>query len=145
MKNLGEYHEFYVQSDTLLLADVFENFRNMCLEIHELDPSKFLSARGLEWQAAIKKTIVKLDLLTDINMLLMVGKGIRGGISHSIYQYAKANKYMNNYKNNKESSYIQYWYVSNLFRQAMLQKRPVNNFEWIKDTSQFNEYFIKKL
>ena len=78
-------------------------------------------------------------------MLLMVGKGIRGGISHSIYQYAKANKYMNNYKNNKESSYIQYWYVSNLFRQAMLQKRPVNNFEWIKDTSQFNEYFIKKL
>ena len=64
----------YVQRDTLLLADVFENFRNMCLEIYELDPTKFLSATGLAWQAALKKTKVKLDLLTDINMLLMVEK-----------------------------------------------------------------------
>ena len=75
----------YVQSDTLLLADVFENFRNMCLEIYKLDPAKFLSAPGLAWQAALKKTKVKLDLLTDIDMLLMVEKGIRGGIYHSIY------------------------------------------------------------
>ena len=64
----------YVQSDTVLLADLFENFRNICLEIYELDPAKFLSAPGLAWQAALKKTKVKLDLLTDINMLLMVEK-----------------------------------------------------------------------
>ena len=89
--NIGEYHELYVQSDTLLLADVFEDFKNMCLEIYELDPANFLSAPGLAWRAAFKKTKVKLDLLTDINMLLMVEKGIRGGICHSIYQYAKAN------------------------------------------------------
>ena len=80
-----------VKSDTLLLADVFENFRNMSLKIYELDPAKFLSAPGLAWQAVLKKTKVKLDLLADINMLLMVEKGIRGGIFHSIYLYAKAN------------------------------------------------------
>ena len=85
MRKLGEYHDLYVQSDTLLLADVFGNYRNMCLEIYELDPVKVLSAPGLAWQAALKKTKVKLDLLTDIDMLLMVEKGIRGGICHSIY------------------------------------------------------------
>ena len=91
----------YVQSDTLLLADVFENFRNMCLEIYELDPAIFLSAPGLAWQAALKKTEVKLDLLVDIDMLLMVEKGIRGGICHSIYRYTKANnKYMKDYDKN---------------------------------------------
>ena len=99
IKNLGEYHDLYVQSDTLLLA-VFEDFRNMCLKIYKLDPKKFLSAPGLACQAAIKKTKVKLDLLTDADMLLMVEKGIRRGICHSTYRYAKANnKYMNDYKN----------------------------------------------
>ena len=91
IKSLGEYYESYVQSDTLLLADVIENFRNMCINIYKLDPAKFLSASGLAWQAALEKTRVKLDLLTDIDMLLMLEKGIRGGICHSIYQYAKAN------------------------------------------------------
>ena len=72
IKNLGEYHDLLVQSDTFLLADVFENFQNKCLEIDELDTARFLTALGLAWQAAFKKTKVKLDLLTDINMLLMV-------------------------------------------------------------------------
>ena len=85
IKNLGEYHDLYVQSDTLLLADAFEHFRNMCLEIYKLDPAKFLSAPGLALQGALKQTKVKLDLLTDIDMLLIVEKGIRGGIYHSIY------------------------------------------------------------
>ena len=67
----------YVQSDTLLLAYVFENFRNKCIEIYELDPAYFLSAPGLAWQACLKKTEVKLGLLTDVDMLLMVEKGIR--------------------------------------------------------------------
>ena len=91
IKHLREYHDLYVQRDILLLADVFENFRSMCLKIYELDPAKFLSGPGLAWQAALKKTKVKLDLLTDVNMLLMVGKGKRRGICHSIYRYAKAN------------------------------------------------------
>ena len=108
----------YVQSDTL--CDVFENFRNMCLEIYELNSAKFLSAPGLAWQAALKKIKVKLDLLTDIDMLLIVEKGIRGGICHSIYRYAKANnKYMKYYNKNKELSYLQYWDVNNLYGWAM--------------------------
>ena len=116
IKNLGEYHDLYVQSDALLLADVFENFRNMCVKIYELDLAKFLSFPGLAWQAAFKKTKVKLDLLTDIDMLLMVEKGIRGGLCHGIHRYAKANnKYMKDYDKNKESSYIQYWDVNNLY------------------------------
>ena len=94
-KNLGEYHDLFAQSNKLLLADVFENFENMYLEIYELGPAKFLSAPGLAWQAALKTTRVKLDLLTDIDVLLMVEKRITGGICHSIYRYAKANnKYM---------------------------------------------------
>ena len=90
-KNLGDYHDLYVQSDTLLLADLFENFRNMCIEVYELDPAHFLSAPGLAWQACLKKTDVKLELLTDVDMLLMAEKGIRGGICHAILRYAKAN------------------------------------------------------
>ena len=131
--SLGEYHDLYVQSNTVLLADVFENFRNMCLKIYELDPAKFFSAPGLAWQATLKKTKVKLDLLTDTDMLLMVEKGIREGIFHSIYRYAKAyNKYMKYYDKNKESSYIQYCDVNNLYGWAISQKPPVNNFEWKK-------------
>ena len=75
----------YIQSDTLLLVDIFENFRNMCLETYKLDPVKFLLAPELAWQAALRKSKVKLDLLPDIDMLLMVEKGVRRGICHSIY------------------------------------------------------------
>ena len=91
LKSLGDYHDLYVQRDTLLLADVFENLRNKCIEIYERDPAHFLSAPGLAWQACLKKAGVKFELLTDIDMLLMVEKGIRGGICHAIHTYAKAN------------------------------------------------------
>ena len=108
-KNQGDYHDLYVQSDTLLLADVFENFRNKCIEIYELDLAHFLSAPGLAWQACLKKTEVELDLLTDVDMLLMLENGIRGAICHAMHRYAKANnKYVKNYDKNKESSYIQF-------------------------------------
>ena len=107
LENLGDYHDLYVQSDTLLLADVFNNFRDMCLKEYELDPAHFLSLPGLAWQACLIKTNIELELLTDYDMLLMVEEGIRGGICHSIHRYAKANnKYMENYNNNEESSYI---------------------------------------
>ena len=88
-KNLRGYHDLYVQSDTLLLADVFGNFRNMCIKVYELDPAHFLSAPG--WQACLKKTDVKLELLTDFDMLLMVEKGIRGGICHAVHRYVNIN------------------------------------------------------
>ena len=83
-KNIGDYHDLYVRSDILLLADVFENFGNKCIEIYELDPDNVLSAPELAWQACFKKTGIKLELLTDVNMLLMVGRGIRCGIFYAI-------------------------------------------------------------
>ena len=86
-----------------MLVDVFENFRNKCIEIYELDPVHFLSAPGLAWQARLKKTGVKLELLADNDMVIMVGEGIRGGIFYAIYRYAKANnRYMKNYNKNIE-------------------------------------------
>ena len=101
-KSLGDYHDLYVQSDTLLLADVFENFRNKFIEIYELEPAHFLSAPGLAWEACLKKTKVKLELLRDVDMLLMVETVIRGGICHAIHRYAKANnKHMKNYDKNR--------------------------------------------
>ena len=146
IKNLGEYHDLYVQSDTLLLADVFENFRDGCINKYKLDPAHFLSAPGLAWQACLKKTGVKLELLTDNDMLMMVEKGIRGGMCHAIYRYAKANnKYMKNYDKNTESSYLEYLDANNFYGWAMSQKLPVDGFEWIEedDLLKFNKKFIK--
>ena len=144
LKNLGKYHGLYVQSDTLLLADVFENFRNMCIEVYELDPAHFLSLPGLAWQACLKKTNIKLELLTDYDVLLMVEKGIRGGICHSIHRHAKANdKYMKNYDKNEESSYIQYLDANNLYGWAISQKLPVNGFKWVNDITEINEVDVK--
>ena len=88
-----------------MLADSFENFRNMCLKKNELDPPRFVTATGLAWQAGLINAKVKLDFLTDIDVLLMAEKGNRERICHCIYRYAKANsKYMKNYDKNKESS-----------------------------------------
>ena len=103
---MGDYHDLYVQSDTLLLADVFENFRKACIETYELDPAHFISLPGLAWQACLKKTGVELELLTEYDMLLMMEEGIRDGICHAVHRYAKANnKYMKDYDESKESSY----------------------------------------
>ena len=140
-KNLDQYHDLYLKS-TLLLANVFKNIRNVCIKICELDPAKSLLVTEIAWQAASKKTKVQLELLTDIDMLLMVEKG--RGMSQAIHRYGKANNQcMKDYDKNKESSYLKYWGVNNFDGQAMPQKLSVNKFEWIEDTSQFNEDFIK--
>ena len=123
LKSLDDYHDLYVQSDTLLLADVFENFRNKCIEIYELDSAHFLSAPGLAWQACLKKIAVRLKFLTDIDMFLMVEKEIRGRICHAIHRYAKANnKYKKDYDKNIESSYVVYSDANNLYGWGMSEK-----------------------
>ena len=132
-KHLDDYHDLYVQSDTLLLADVFENFRNMCIKVYELDPAHFLPAPGLAWQACLKKAEVKLELLTVADMLLIVEKGIRGEICHALYRYAKANnEYRKKYNKYKEESFFQYLLANNLYGWAISQKLPVSGFKWKK-------------
>ena len=132
INNLGEYRDLYVRSDTLLLADIFENFRQSCLKNYELDPAHFVSLPGLAWQACLKKTNVELELPTDYDMLLMVEEGIRGGICHAIQRYAKANnKYMKDYDKKKKPSYIQYLDANNLYGKAMTEKLPVRGFKWV--------------
>ena len=101
--------QFRVKSDVLLLVDVFKNFRKINLKIYHLDPVKFISVPGLEWQPALKKDEVKSELLTDVDMLLMVEKGIRGGICHAIHLCAKDNnKHTKDYAKSKELSYLKY-------------------------------------
>ena len=105
--DMGDYHDLYVQTDTFLLADVFEKFRDKCIEIYGLDPSYFYSVPGLAWQACLKKTDIKLELLTDYQMLLMIEERIRRGMWKSTHRYAKANnKYIKNYDKNIDSSYL---------------------------------------
>ena len=144
VNNIGEYHDIYVRSDTLLLADIFENFKQSCLKNYELDPAHFVSLPGLAWQACLKKTNVELELLTDYDMLLIVDEGIRGGICHAMQRYAKANnKYMKDYDKKKKSSYIQYLDANNLYGKAMTEKFPVRGFRWMDDISKIDEDFVK--
>ena len=148
LNSLGDYHDIFVKSDTLLLADVFENFRKACIETYELDPAHFISLPGLAWQACLKKAEVELKLLTDYDMLLMIEEGIRvgggggggGGICHAVHRCAKANnRYMKDYDESEESSYIQYLDTNNLYGAAMSEKLPMNGFKWVNDISGINE------
>ena len=143
LNNLGDYHDLYVKSDTLLLADVFENFRKACIKTYELDPAHIITRISMASMFE-KKTGVEIELLTDYDMLLMIEEGIRGGICHAVHRYAKANnKYMKNYGKSKESSYIQYLDVNNLYGAAMSEKLPINGFKWVNDISGRNEKFVK--
>ncbi|KAK3101531.1 hypothetical protein FSP39_004239 [Pinctada imbricata] len=129
-KNLGEYHDLYMESDVHLLADVFENFRDLYLEIHGLDAAHFYTAAGLAWQAALKMTSVQLELLTDPDMHLFIEKGLRGGIAMISKRYAKANNpHLSDYDPKKESSDLLYLDANNLYGWGMSQFLPTHRFE----------------
>ena len=133
METFKDYHKLYNVTDVLLLADVFENFRNLCLKIYGLDPVYYYTAPGLAWDACLKMTGVNLELLSVPNMLLMFEKGIRGGISMISNRYGKANnKYMGKrYNKNELNKYLMYLDANNLYGYAMSEKLPTHGFKWL--------------
>ena len=109
LKNMGEYHDLYLASDVVLLSDVFENFRKTCLEYYKLEPCHYFTSPVLSWDAMLKMTNIKLELMTDIDMFQFIEKGLRGGISYIANRYGKANnKYMKEYDEKAPSKYIMY-------------------------------------
>ena len=134
MKSFKDYHELYNKVDVLLLANVFENFRNICLTNYGLDPAHYYTAPGLAWDAALKVTDVSLELLSDVDTLLMIEESIRGGVSMISNRYAKANnKYMDDkFNSNEPSTYIQYLDANNLYGWAM--SKPLPTLKWMKDS-----------
>ena len=134
IKNMGEYHNLYLESDVLLLADVFENFRKTCFEYYKLDPCHYFTSPGLSWDAMLKVTNIKLELMTDIDMFQFIEKGMRGGISYIANRYGKANnKYMKEYDEKELSKYIMYLDANNLYSWAMSQYLPTGGFKWMTD------------
>ena len=133
MKTFKDYHKLYNETDVLLLADVFENFRDLCLKIYGLDPVYYFTAPGLAWDACLKMTNINLELLSDPNMLLMFEKGIRGGISMISNRYGEANnKYMGKKFNRKKpKKYNIYFDANNLYGGAMSEKLPIHSFKWL--------------
>ena len=142
IKNLVEYHDSYVQYEKL--TDIFEQFRTLCLKEYKLDPAYFCTTSGLATETCLKKVNVKKELLTDIDMVLMSEKGLRGGISQAIHRYATANnKYMPNYDSQQLSLFSMYLDANNLYGWAMCKKLPLNGFLWPKNPNQYASDFIK--
>ena len=142
IQNHGEYSNLYLKTDIILLADVFESFRNMCLNYYGLDPVHYYSAPGVSIDAFLKMTKVKIELMTDIDMFLMIERGIRGGISCISHRFAKSNnKYLNDFDNDfedsklDEKSFITYLDANNLYGHAMIQKLPLDKLKFIEPGS----------
>ena len=135
IKNIGEYHDLYLKTDVLLLTDIFENFRKTAINDYKLDPANgYFTLPNYAWDAMLYKTKIKLEQLTDPDKYLFCEKAIRGGISMISHRHAKANnKYMKNYDENKESSYITYLDANNLYGGAMCEKMPYKEFKWINN------------
>ncbi|CAB4024062.1 Gastrula zinc finger, partial [Paramuricea clavata] len=133
-QSMGDYHDLYLKSDVLLLADVFENFRNVCLKAYNLDPCHFYTSPGLAWQACLKMTEVELQLLTDPDMYLFIEEGLRGGISMISNRFSKANNpYVPDYDPHQDSSYVTYLDANNLYGWAMSQPLPTGEFDWLNE------------
>ena len=146
IKNLGEYHDLYLKTDVLLLSDIFENFRETCLKYYGLDPCHYLTSPGLAWDAMLKMTKIELDLITDIDMILFIEKGLRGGISYIAHRYARANnKYLPDYNPEVEDSYLMYLDANNLYGWAMSERLPTGNFKWVENLPETPEEIEKFL
>ena len=144
-KTLGDYHDLYVKTDVALLADVFENFRKLCLQQYGLDPAHYFTSPGLSWDALLKKTGVELELFTDVEMHMFVERGIRGGISMVSKRHAKANNpLVSDYDPSKPNSYIMYLDANNLYGWAMSKPLPKSGFKWKRVMPTEEEIMNKK-
>ena len=145
VKTMGDYHDLYLKSDILLLADIFENFRKTCLQYYKLDPAHYFTSPGLSWDALLKMTGIKLELMTDVDMFKFIEKGMRGGISYIANRYGEANdKYMKEYNSEKSSKYIDYLDANNLFGWATSQCPPTGGFKWLTP-KQLNKIMSKTM
>ena len=134
MRSFRDYHDLYLKTDVILLADVFENFRGVCMKNYGLDPAWHYTAPGLAWDATLKITKVELELLRDPDMLIMVENGIRGGISTISTRHGKANnRYMKNYDPKLPTKFITYLDANGLYGYAMTKALPTHGFEWMSD------------
>ena len=133
LQNMGEYHDLYLKTDVLLLCDVFEAFRGVCMDQYELDPCHFYTSPGLAWVACLKMTGVTLELMTDIDQILFVEAGIRGGISYIANRYARANNPLmkDQYKPSEPTSFLVYYDMNNLYGHAMVQNLAVGSFRFL--------------
>ena len=139
IKSLGEYSDIYLKIDVFLLTDIIEKFRNVCLSMYGLDPAHFYTLPGFSWSAMLKYTKVELELISDLEMIQFIKKGIRGGISYCSKRYAKANnKYMKEYDQNIPSSFLIYLDANNQYGWAMSQALPYGNFKWCTDSEMEN-------
>ena len=134
IKTMGQYHNLYLKSDVLLLADVFESFGKTCLQYYKLDPCHYFTSPGLSWDAMLKMTSIELELMTNVDMFQFIEKGMRGGVSYIANRYGKANnKNMEEYDENAPSKYIMYLDANNLYGWATSQYLPTGNFRWMTD------------
>ena len=134
MKTMKDHHDLYLETDVLLLADVFENFRRTCMENYKLDPAHYVSAPSLSWDAFLKKSGENIELVSDMDMFQFFEKGMRGGTSYISHRHSTANnKYMETYNEEDESKFLMYLDANNLYGWAMSQPLPNGEFEWVED------------
>ncbi len=146
LNNMGEYHDLYLNSDVFLLTDILQNFRDLSMKDYGLDPVYYYTLPNFAWDTMLKITNIKLDRLTDMEMYVMIEKGLRGGICQVVQKHVKANnKYMENYDDEKINNFIAYLDANNLYGHAMVRSLPSDSFRWLsqKEIDSFDKVIDK--
>ena len=145
MNSVSDYHDLYLKTDVLLLADVFEKFIKTYFNYNRLDPCHYFSSPGLSWDAMLKMTEIELELISDVDMHLFIEKGMRGGISYIAKRHDKANnRYVEYYDHSKENKFIIYLDANNLYGYAMVQKLPHSGFKWLTK-KEINDFCLNSI